>query len=80
MTTIRVTDRTQRTLRQLSNESGRPMQDVAAEAIEAYRRWRILERTNAAYATMQASPQVWREELEERAAWDNTLADGLGDP
>ena len=79
MTTIRVTDQTQEKLRKLSHESGRSMQDVAADAVEAYRRRQILERTNAVYATMQVSPEVWREELEERAAWDNTLADGLED-
>jgi len=54
------------------------MQDIAAEAIEAYRRQQILERTNAVYATMRGAPDVRAEELEERAVWDVTLNDGLG--
>jgi hypothetical protein len=61
----------------MAAESARPMQDIADEAIEAYRRQQILERTNAAYATMRMAPDVWAEELEERAAWDVTRDDGL---
>ncbi len=80
MSTIRIPARAQATLRQLAAESARPMQDIADEAIEAYRRQLILERTNAAYATMRVAPDVWAEELEERAAWDVTLNDGLDQP
>lgn len=77
MSTIRIPARAQATLRQLAAESNRPMQDIADEAIEAYRRQQILERTNAAYATMCVDPDVWAEELAERAAWDVTLNDGM---
>lgn len=78
MSTIRIPAGAQATLRQMAAESARPMQDIAAEAIEAYRRQQILERTNAVYATMRGAPDVRAEELEERAVWDVTLNDGLG--
>ena len=55
-----------------------PIMDLLT-AEEAYRRRRMLEQTNAAYAALRADPQRWAEELEERAAWDATLADGMAD-
>jgi len=42
-----------------------------------YRLRTLLEEGNRAYATLRLDPQVWAEELEERMAWENTLADGL---
>ena len=78
MATLRVSDRTRETLRELA-VGGETMRDVAAKAIEAYRRRRVLERTNAAYAELRASPDAWAEGLEERAVWDATLADRLED-
>jgi hypothetical protein len=55
------------------------IQDVVSKAVEAYRRQRLLEQTNAAYAALRADPEGWREELEERELWDNTLADIVDD-
>jgi hypothetical protein len=76
-TTIRVSGKTRETLRALAHESGKPMQDVLDDAIELYRRQRIIEQANAAYAELRADPQAWQEELEERAAWEATLGDEL---
>ncbi len=76
-TMVRVTDETRAALRYLAEEMNETMQQILAKAVEAYRRQRILERTNAAYTTFRADPQAWREILDERAEWDGTLADGL---
>ncbi len=73
--TVRVTELTQRTLRDLAQEMDEPIQEVVSKAVEAYRRQRLLEQTNAAYAALRSDPEGWREELEERELWDNTLAD-----
>ena len=78
-TTIRVSGKTRETLRALAHESGKPMQDVLDDAIELYRRQRIVEQANAVYAELRADPQAWQEELEERTAWEATLSDGLGE-
>ncbi len=77
---LRVNERTHEKVRKMSSESKLTMQEITDRAIEAYRRQQILERTNAVYATMQVSPQVWQEEQEERAEWDTTLNDGLEEP
>ena len=77
-TTVRVKEETRAALRELANQTNQSMQDVLARAVELYRRERILEETNAAYAALRADPQHWQEEQQERAAWDATLADGLG--
>lgn len=47
------------------------------EAIESLRRQRFLEQVNSAYAALRADPEAWEETLDERRAWDATLADGL---
>jgi len=75
-TTVRMTEETRAVLRELARESNETMQQVLAKAVEAYRRRWILERHNAAYSALRADPEAWREVLEERAAWDVTLADG----
>lgn len=53
------------------------MQDVLEKAIEAYRRKRLLEMGNLAYAALKDDPKAWEQELAERKLWENTLADGL---
>jgi hypothetical protein len=75
--TVRVKEATRATLAQLSRETNRPMQDLLAEAVEVYRRDRILALTNEAYAALREDSEPWAEEQEERAAWDATLADGV---
>jgi hypothetical protein len=37
----------------------------------------FLEACNAAYTELKQDPERWQEELEERALWEATLADGL---
>ena len=76
-TTVRMTEDTREMLRQIAREAGRPMQEVLADAVEAYRRQRLLERTNAAFSELRETPAEWQAEREERAAWDATLTDGL---
>lgn len=78
-TTIRIPDKTRQTLAELSSETGESLQDILAAAVEQYRRNRILEQANQAYARLKKDPEVWQELLEERAQWDSTLADDLDD-
>jgi hypothetical protein len=76
-TTVRIKEETHAALRELAAQTQEPMQEVLARAVELYRRQRILELTNAAYAALRANPQQWQEVLDERAAWESTLSDGL---
>jgi hypothetical protein len=77
MSTIRVSERTHNVLRELSIEAGASMNDVVEEAVELYRRQRVLAAANAAYARLRADPAAWADVQAERAAFDGTLADGL---
>lgn len=78
-TTIRVSKQTHQKLQGLMRLSGRPMQEIVDEALELYRRERILVATNAAYAVLREKADDWNGLQEERATWDATVADGLGD-
>jgi len=60
-------------------QTGRKMQEILGEAVELYRRKLLLDKANAAFAALKADSQAWKEEQEERAAWDVTLLDGLKD-
>lgn len=74
--TVRVSESTRRAIKDLSEVEKVPMQTLVARAIETYRRERFLEAANKTYAALKASPEAWKEELAERALWDNSLADG----
>jgi predicted transcriptional regulator len=74
-TTVRLTDETRAVLRQLARDSEESMQTVLAKAVEAYRRQRLLEQTNEAYAALRQDANAWNALLEERAEWDATLED-----
>ena len=78
-TTVRVTERTHAVLRELAKATGEPLQQVLEEAVERYRRDRFFADLNAAYERLATDPAAWRDELDERAELDGTLADGLGE-
>lgn len=66
-------------LRELANELHKSQRAILEEAIEAYRRECFFNELDAAYQALRSKPEAWRAELAERAEWDVTLADGLGD-
>ncbi len=78
-TTIRVSARTHAVLRRLADDTGQPIQSVAEQAVELYRRQRMLEHTNMAYAQLRSSADAWAEEQQERDSLAGTLSDGLED-
>lgn len=75
--TVRISEKSHQTLRQLAASSGEPMQSVLDKALEQYRRQRFFEELDAAYAAIEQDPEAFAEEMKERALWDNTLMDGL---
>ncbi len=52
------------------------MSVVLDKAIDAYERHWLLERANAAYATLRSDPGKWHEESAERREWEGKLGDG----
>jgi predicted transcriptional regulator len=76
-TTVRVTNETHGSLRELAEELQQPISQVLAAAVEHYRRWVFLEKVNEEYARLWADPVAWAEELAERELLEGTLKDGL---
>lgn len=64
-------------LRDLAAREQSSMQSILEKAIEDYRDKLFFEAVNRGYAALKASPEAWKQELEERRAWDTTLGDGL---
>jgi hypothetical protein len=75
--TVRISEKSRNTLRELAANSGDSMQAVLDRAIEEYRRRLFMEAANADYAALRQDPEAWAEVLKERAEWDATLMDGL---
>lgn len=78
-TTVRIPEETHAVLRGLAESSGKSMAAVLDEAVELYRRARILESINAAYGRLRADEPAWVAEQAERELWGATIADGLED-
>ena len=75
--TVRISPKTHKSLKELSELTGEPMPAVLDKAIEAYRRRQFLEGLASDFARLRQDPKAWQQELDERAAWDATLSDGL---
>jgi hypothetical protein len=78
-TTVRVDRSTSGVISRLSREIGLPRKEIIALAVERLRRHRVLASANAGFAAMKRDSAAWRDELEDRAGWETTLADGLAD-
>ncbi len=76
-TTVRISLRSKGVLRELSAQTGKKMQEILDEAVESYHRRLFLERSNEAFAALQANSKAWEDEKKEREVWEHTLSDGL---
>jgi hypothetical protein len=56
---------------------GETSEQILDRALDLLERRRILEAINSGYQAMKEHPDAWARESAERAAWDETLADGL---
>ena len=77
--TVKIDAETYAKLKAAANETGKPMIEVLAKAIDAYARQCFLDGLSADFAALRADSKKWNEELAERAAWDATLTDDLED-
>lgn len=76
-TTVRINTETHSKLRALAESAGESMPELLEKAVEAYRRQRLLDETNLAFAALRNDPAEWQAELDERQDWDTTLLDGI---
>jgi very-short-patch-repair endonuclease len=74
---VRLREETRRLLQEMATQDQVSMQEVAARAMEAYRRQRLLDQINADFAALRADPEAWQAYRSDLAAWDSTLLDGL---
>jgi len=74
---VRISANSHELLRRLAEEEGESMHAILDKAIERYRRERFLRSANEDYQAVRRTPEAWEQELQERAVWDPTLADGL---
>ncbi len=74
---VRISSSSYQILKALAQEKGQTMQSLIDQALEDLRRRKMLEATNEAFAALKSNDDLWREELEERKLWEQTLADGV---
>ncbi|HEY9853104.1 MAG TPA: ribbon-helix-helix protein, CopG family [Leptolyngbyaceae cyanobacterium] len=75
--TVAIGSTSYKTLQELAARSGESISEILDKAIEQYRRQKFLEEANQAYTALRNNSEAWASEIEEREAWDITLADGL---
>jgi hypothetical protein len=73
--TIRVSEKTHRNLQELAE--GSTIQAVVEEAVEDLSRKRFFQDLDAGYSALQADPDAWATELEERTLWDDALGKSI---
>ena len=77
--TVRISHDARETLRRLAREEGQSIHAVLDKVVEAYRREKFLRDANSDFAALKKDRRAWREELQERRLWEDTLRDGLDD-
>ncbi len=75
--TVRISESSHQTLKQLAELTGQKMVDVLEKALDAYRRKLFFERMNVGYEELRADPRALAEHQAELKQWDATLMDGL---
>lgn len=78
-TTVRISQATHQKLRKLAEETGSSLTAAMEHAVECYRRKVFFDILDAQYAALQADPEAWQAELQERAELEGTLMDDLED-
>ena len=59
----------------MAREQGASMSSILDKAVEMYRRQCFLEAANRQFAELRQDAQAWKEEQEERAAWQAVGSD-----
>lgn len=75
--TVRISESSHRTLKDLADREGAPMQTVLDRAIENYRRAQFLDLLNQSFADLKKNSEEWAAEQQERNEWDGTTSDGI---
>lgn len=76
-TTVRVRPETRAVLEELAESSGASVSELVERAVDDLRRRQFLEGLAEDFERLRADPERWQAEIEERAEWECTLADGI---
>ena len=76
-TTIRVSTKTYEELKELAQLENVNMTKIVEQAVHRLKKEKFFHDLKIAYSKLQNDPAKWKEEIEEREAWDTTLNDGL---
>jgi hypothetical protein len=74
---VSISETAHKTLLTLVESSGDTIQAILDKAIENYRRSLFLVRANEAFVRLRENEVLWQDEVAERQAWEQTLADGV---
>jgi hypothetical protein len=77
-TTIRVAVSDRKLAQELATQMGCTQMEIVHEALELYRRQRLLAEMNRDFAALRRDSDAWDEEMAERDVWDLTLGDATG--
>jgi predicted transcriptional regulator len=77
--TIRVSKSTHELLRDLAAKSNATITAVVDEAVRDLQRKKFWADFNSACEALQADPAAWADLRRDDTAWEQTLADGLGE-
>lgn len=77
--TVRVSEKTHKYLREMSELTGKPMTAVLDQAVERFRHEQVLKEANRAWAAMMEDPDTRAEIEAEHKILEGTLLDGLED-
>mgnify|MGYP000966267989 CR=1 FL=1 len=75
--TVRVTPVTDARLVEVAELLGESLHEVLECAVDEHRTRVFFDIHNAAHAAIRSDSKLWSAKVEERAAWDTTLAGGL---
>ncbi len=78
-TTVRVRSETRDAILRLSERRGISAGDLIEELVAREEENALLDAMNEDFATLRQDRAGWRSLIEERAAWEQTLLDGLRD-
>lgn len=74
---VQISETSHLVLKELAEQTGKPMSEILDKALDAYRRQVFLDAVNTGYAQLRADPEAWADHLAERKSWEATLMDGL---
>jgi predicted transcriptional regulator len=76
-TTIRINKNTYKELKKIADSENETIQRIMEKALKEYRTKIFFCELNESVARYKTSKDDWKEEIEERKLWENTLGDGL---